>query len=119
MLEHINKEKIENLLKVLHQRLTCNGFVVIRTPNMTNVMSGGSFRDDFTHQTGFTEQSIEQVARLASFAHIETLNQFKMQNFKGKLKAIINWILHKVPLWLRGGAKNKVFYKNLYAVLRK
>jgi hypothetical protein len=86
---------------------------------MTNVMSQGSFRDDFTHQTGFTEQSIEQVAKLAGFSAIEMLNQFKMQNFKGKLKAIINWLLHKVLLWLRGGTKCTVFYRNLYVVLRK
>lgn len=119
VLEHIYKDDIVQSLKILHRSLSDGGFVVLRTPNMTNFMSQGSFCDDFTHRIGFTEQSIEQVAKLAGFSGIEMLNQFKMQNFKGRLKAIINWLLHKGLLWLRGGTKCMVFYRNLYVVLHK
>ena len=119
VLEHISKEQIIDSLKVLHASLSDNGFMVIRTPNMTNLMSQGNFCDDFTHRSGFTEQSIEQVARQAGFSHIEMLNQFRMQNLKGKLKSIVNAIVHKSLLWLRGGTKCKVFYRNLYVVLCK
>jgi len=117
--EHISKKQMIDSLRVLHKSLSDNGFMVIRTPNMSNLMSQGHFCDDFTHRTGFTEQSIEQVARQAGFSRIEMLNQFRMQNLKGKLKSIISAMLHKFLLWLRGGTKCKVFYRNLYAVLYK
>lgn len=119
VLEHIPKENVTKSLQVLHKSLSDDGFVVVRTPNMTNIMAQGHFCDDFTHRAGFTEQSIAQVAQLAGFSNVEMLNQFKFQNFKGRIKAIINWFLHKALLWLRGGTKCRVFYRNLYVVLRK
>jgi 2-polyprenyl-3-methyl-5-hydroxy-6-metoxy-1,4-benzoquinol methylase len=119
LLEHIDKNKTIELLSITNQRLSKDGFVVIRTPNMTNFLSAGHFHDDFTHLSGFTEQSIRQVASLAGFSKTEFLNQFKMQNFKGKIKAILNAAIHKFILWLRGGTKCKVFYRNLYAILYK
>ncbi len=119
VLEHIPKENVMKSLRVLHNSLSDDGFVVVRTPNMTNIMAQGHFCDDFTHRSAFTEQSIAQVAQLAGFSNVEMLCQFKFQNFKGRIKAIINWFLHKTLLWLRGGTKCRVFYRNLYVVLRK
>lgn len=119
LLEHIAKDKVVEFLGVVNQGLSKEGFVVIRTPNMTNFMSTGNFHDDFTHLCGFTEQSIAQVASLAGFQSVEMLNQFGMQNIKGKLKAVVNFVMHKFLLWLRGGTKCRVFYRNLYVVLRK
>jgi len=119
VLEHIPKENVMKSLRVLHKSLSDDGFMVARTPNMTNIMAQGHFCDDFTHNTAFTEQSIAQVAKLAGFSNVEMLNQFKFQNFKGRIKAVINWFLHKTLLWLRGGTECRVFYRNLYVVLRK
>lgn len=119
ILEHIEPAQVVDVLKVLNHSLSDGGFVVVRTPNMTNILAQGHFHDDFTHRTSLTEQSLEQVAREADFFRVEFLNQFRMQNLKGKLKAIINFVIHKFLLWLRGGTKPRIFYRNLYVVLYK
>jgi 2-polyprenyl-3-methyl-5-hydroxy-6-metoxy-1,4-benzoquinol methylase len=119
VIEHIPSDRIVDSLKILSSHLSKDGFVVIRTPNMTNVLGQAHLNTDFTHCTGFTEHSLEQVAQIAGFSTVEMLDQFKIQSFKGKIKAILNWCVHKWLLWLRGGAKSKVFYRNIYAVLRK
>ncbi len=119
VLEHIPREQTVEFLAKLHEHLAAKGFVVIRTPNMTNILSQGHLHTDFTHCTGFTEHNLKQVAELVGFPGVEMMNQFRMQTFKGKIKAVMNWCLHKYLLWLRGGARSTVFYRNLYAVLRK
>jgi 2-polyprenyl-3-methyl-5-hydroxy-6-metoxy-1,4-benzoquinol methylase len=119
ILEHISSNDTENFLKIANQRLLKDGIVIIRTPNLTNIFSSGHFYSDFTHKTAFTEHSIRQIAESAGFSKVEFMNQFSNQNFKGKIKAVINWLLHKSALWLRGGKKSKVFYRNLYVILHK
>ena len=119
VIEHIPSDKVINSLKILSSHLAENGFVIIRTPNMTNILGQAHLNTDFTHCTGFTEHSLEQVAHISGFSAVEMLDQFKIQSFKGKIKAALNWCVHKWLLWLRGGAKSKVFYRNIYAVLRK
>lgn len=119
VLEHIPHEEVIDFLATVRQSLTEHGFAVVRTPNMTNIMAQGHLNDDFTHVTGLTEQSLEQIASISGFSVVEHLNQFRVQNFKGKVKAVLNWSIHKFLLWLRGGTKPKVYYRNLYAILQK
>lgn len=119
VLEHIAKDETIDFLKLANRRLLANGAIIIRTPNLTNIFSSGHFYSDFTHQTAFTEHSIRQVAQSAGFSRVEFIEQFPVQSFKGKIKAAANWMLHKTAMWLRGGGKSKVFYRNLYVVFYK
>jgi 2-polyprenyl-3-methyl-5-hydroxy-6-metoxy-1,4-benzoquinol methylase len=119
VLEHIPKNETIDFLKIANQRLLGGGVVVIRAPNLTNIFSSGHFYSDFTHQTAFTEHSIRQAAESAGFSKVEFIEQFSVQSFTGKVKAIVNWLLHKSALWLRGGKKSRIFYRNLYVVFYK
>ena len=119
IVEHIDRDRLVDFATALAGAIKPGGCAVVRTPNMSNIMAAGHLADDFTHCTGLTEQSLTQLAQAAGFAGVTMLNQFAMQNFKGKLKAVCNYLIHK-PLWsLRGGTKPRVFYRNLYAVLAK
>jgi len=115
IIEHIERDQLVDFMAAVYQALRPEGFVIVRTPNMNNIMASGHLADDLTHCTGLTEQSLNQLARLAGFERVVMLNQFRMQNFKGKIKALHGWLLHKWLWYIRGGAKPKVFYRNLYA----
>lgn len=119
VLEHIDRPNLVPFMTQLHDSLNDQGFVVIRTPNMNNILSAAHLADDITHCTGLTEQSIAQLAQIAGFSKTEMINQFKIQNLKGKLKSILAYPIHKFLFWLRGGSKPKVFYRNLYVKLTK
>jgi 2-polyprenyl-3-methyl-5-hydroxy-6-metoxy-1,4-benzoquinol methylase len=119
IVEHIERDRLVDFMTTINHALKPEGFVLVRTPNMSHIMAAGHLADDLTHCTGLTEQSLTQLAHVAGFSKIIMLNQFRMQNFKGKIKAVLNWFIHKWLLYLRGGTKPKVFYRNLYAKIVK
>lgn len=117
VLEHVERDHVFDFLQRVRESLNPGGFAVVVTPNMNNITAAGNLADDITHCLGLNEQSLEQLARMTGFARVTMLNQFRMQNSSGKIKAVLSWILHKYLCWLRGGSKVKVFYRNLYAKL--
>ena len=119
VIEHIPREKIVGFMRALAQALTPGGFALVRTPNMNHLMAAGHLADDLTHCTGLTEQSLRQLAELAGFGRVLQLDQFAMQNFKGKLKVLLGGPMHHFLWWLRGGTRPRVIYRNLYAQLIK
>lgn len=117
VLEHIERDRVFDFMKQVRASIKPGGFAVVTTPNMSNVMAAGTLAYDITHSIGLTEHSLEQLARIVGFRDVTMLNQFRMQKFKGKIRAVLNWIIHKWLCWLRGGTKPRVFYRNLYAKL--
>ena len=119
VLEHIERDLLVEFITAVCQALKPGGFAVVRTPNMSHIMAAGHLADDLTHCTGLTEQSLDQLVHAAGFRNVSMLNQFRMQNFKGRFKAFYSWLLHKWLWWIRGGTKPRVIYRNLYAKLIK
>jgi len=60
VIEHIPKVKILELLKLILNTLKPGGKVFIKTGNMWNPFNLGIRYIDFTHETGFTEDSLYQ-----------------------------------------------------------
>ncbi len=117
LIEHIERDKLVDFMSAVQRALKPGGFAVVRCPNMNCILAAGHLADDLTHRTGLTEQSLGQLAALAGFSRMELLNQWRMQTFKGKIKAVLSAYNHYYLWWLRGGTKPKVFYRNLYARL--
>lgn len=68
IVEHIPKDKIAPLLGLIKKSLSNNGRLIIKTINCANPITGPSSRYlDFTHTTGFTEESLSQVLNMAGF----------------------------------------------------
>jgi 2-polyprenyl-3-methyl-5-hydroxy-6-metoxy-1,4-benzoquinol methylase len=61
LIEHIKKENILPLIGYVYNALAENGTVIIRTPNMGSLVGLHTRYIDFTHEIGFTEESIKQV----------------------------------------------------------
>lgn len=71
VLEHIPKDKILALLRLVFISLQKNGTIVVIVPNMSNPLSINSRYRDFTHECGFTEKSLYQVLWTSGFRDIK------------------------------------------------
>ena len=63
LLEHIPKGRIIPLLEAIRSSLRPGGMVLIDVPNMDWLLAAHERYMDFTHETGFTKESLGQVMR--------------------------------------------------------
>jgi len=70
IIEHLPKNDSLEFCKLINSALSRNGCVVIKTVNMSNPVSPRSRYMDITHETGFTEESISQLLRVAGFKNV-------------------------------------------------
>jgi predicted SAM-dependent methyltransferase len=63
VLEHVSKEKILPFLTTIRNALKTNGMILIDVPNMDWLMAQHERYMDFTHEVGFTRESLAQVMR--------------------------------------------------------
>ena len=111
VVEHMRVEKAIELLSVCHKALTVNGAVVIRVPNMANILAAYSRYMDVTHLVGYTEWSLFQLLDNAGFKEhrvIKPLNKWKklrtlVRPWRGLgLREFFNTVIHEVLFTLRG-----------------
>jgi 2-polyprenyl-3-methyl-5-hydroxy-6-metoxy-1,4-benzoquinol methylase len=71
--EHIPKSKTLNLLTSIYDSLESDGLLLVKTPNMSNPF-GLRFRYiDYTHEQGFTEESLGHILRASGFKKIHIM----------------------------------------------
>ncbi len=117
VIEHIKKEKIISLLKLIKRKLNKNGALIIKTLNMSNPISLNTLYCDFTHEWGYTEKSIKQVCENANFTKIKVKELIIYPNIK-ILDSFFPFIYKFIHLFY-GKSGNKIFSKNLLCVAKK
>lgn len=71
VLEHVPKDEVMPLLKVIRRALRANGKLVAEVPNIAHPVTGAYNRyHDFTHTIGFTDQSLGFVLRNSGFQDV-------------------------------------------------
>ena len=75
IIEHIEKEEVIDTLSLVLASLKENGVVVIRTVNLKNRWGMAVRYMDFTHTTGFTQESIKQVMLTAGFKNVSLVSE--------------------------------------------
>lgn len=63
LLEHVRKDDTLSLLEKINGALTNNGRVIVDVPNMDWLFASHERYMDFTHEVGFTKDSLAQVMR--------------------------------------------------------
>ncbi|MDB5082600.1 MAG: Methyltransferase type 11 [Chloroflexi bacterium] len=88
--EHLKKEEILALLKLVHKALKPGGRLLAVTPNGLSPFAGATRYHDFSHETGFTPASWRQLARLNGFqeAIFEEMGPIP-HSLKGKLRTTL------------------------------
>lgn len=71
VLEHVPAGAVGELARAMRDALRPGGRVVIELPNMANAFTAGYLRyADFTHEAGYTEQSLRQLLESAGFEQV-------------------------------------------------
>jgi 2-polyprenyl-3-methyl-5-hydroxy-6-metoxy-1,4-benzoquinol methylase len=76
LIEHLPKNNIIEFCTLLYRVLNTGGKIILRTPNMGSLFGLRSRYIDFTHEVGFTEESINQVLREGGFSKISINNSY-------------------------------------------
>jgi 2-polyprenyl-3-methyl-5-hydroxy-6-metoxy-1,4-benzoquinol methylase len=63
VLEHVRKDEVVPFLMKIRNALKDNGLIIIDVPNMDWLMAQHERYMDFTHEVGFTRESLAQVMR--------------------------------------------------------
>lgn len=76
VLEHVPKPAVGELVAALRGALKPGGRLVVELPNMACLFTGGYLRHaDFTHEAGYTEQSLRQLLEAGGFAQVECFEE--------------------------------------------
>lgn len=79
LIEHIKKDEILQLLRLIRNSLKENGMFIAKTGNMKNPFNLGLRYIDFTHEIGYDENSLFQILKITNFSEI---NIYQMQTKK-------------------------------------
>lgn len=71
VIEHISKEKVISMLKLIYDHLDKKSVLIIRTPNAESPLFCGRMRyNDITHEIAYNQNSIKMILREAGFIDI-------------------------------------------------
>lgn len=97
VLEHISKEKIFPFLKLIHTGLKENGKIIVTVPNMESPFNLRLRYLDFTHEMGFTVNSLLHVLYYSNYNDLKvrdmeliTLDESKTEKYLKCVESIKN-----------------------------
>lgn len=114
-LEHFEKHEIIEIMQLSYSLLAANGKLVIKVGNMANLTANHLAYQDFTHKTGFTEESLKYLYSLAGFGECNILEQ-QPKRFISKIKKALERKLHEVFYWLSRASVPKVTTRKIVMV---
>ena len=86
VLEHISRDKLHDFLTLIYKNLKKGGKIVVTVPNMEFPLNLRMRYIDFTHQSGFTVNSLLHVLYYANFNNLRLKEQFVLPEGKVKRK---------------------------------
>lgn len=96
IIEHLKKDEILKLLDIIHQSLVPGGRVLISTPNACSLLGAGLIDIDFTHEQGFTPESLRQVLIVCKFEDVSVYGEKPItHDLKSTLRAGLWWCMKK------------------------
>ena len=76
VLEHLDKDAALATLEAVASRLLPQGRLILRVPNLSNPLNVRTRYVDFTHEIGFSQESLAQVLRLTGFDILSIHGEF-------------------------------------------
>ncbi len=64
ILEHIEKDKLDEFLNIIHKSLKSGDRIILQVPSMDWIMAQHERDMDLTHEVGFTRESLGELLRL-------------------------------------------------------
>jgi tRNA G46 methylase TrmB len=126
VIEHIKKDRVVGLLKNIHEVLTENGVLLLKTDNLACITGAFNRYFDFTHEMGFVEPSLKQVLKLAGFQEITFIEErcSPPYSFRTRTWLVLVALYRKIlrlayELERRGNLMPTTWGKDLTAIARK
>lgn len=124
VIEHFTKDEIMVLGREVYRVLTKGGKWIIHVPNGEGFFGARAFFGDFTHQTGFTRNSITQLLKAVGFAQVACYeDRIVVHGFKSALRfviwEIVRFVLRVVLAAETGNFRDYILTQNLLAVAVK
>ncbi len=96
-IEHLRKDEVIGFLTLLYNSISQGGQVLISTVNARSIFGAGLVFSDFTHEQGFTIQSLSQVLRLCNFSDVKIYGEKPIAyDYKSAVRASMWWCLKKM-----------------------
>lgn len=124
VLEHVRKEETIGFLKALMASLKDGGILIIQTPNL-QAPDGQLHRyNDFTHEVGYIEHSLQQVLMAAGFKDIKFggFEEFVIGIWKEKILKVLRklyWFYIKKTRLINGNMNPDILNPVFFAVAKK
>jgi len=117
VLEHIRKTEVLNFVQKIYEHLHVGGILILDVPNMDWIWGGHERYMDFTHEGGFTKESLEEIM-LIFFDKVEFIYEdMNVYDLKGKIAREILWFLFSnIGV---GTSKDSIFSQSIVGVARK
>ncbi|CAG0933549.1 hypothetical protein RHDC3_02613 [Rhodocyclaceae bacterium] len=121
VLEHVPKAGTIPFLTALRGALAPGGTLIVQVPNMQAPDSQLHRYNDFTHEAGFTENSLRQVLLTAGFSAV-SLHGFEdsvAQTLREKVRLMLRplyWRLVRLTRKLNGNLSPAILHPVFYAV---
>lgn len=119
VLEHICKNDVMPLLNKLKQHLTPTGIVIVDVPNMDWLFAPHERYMDFSHEIGFTPESLYQVmSNVFSDVKISAVDSVYPSSLKDSIKQkFARFILSKLLYWADPqGASASIWARSIIGV---
>ncbi len=123
ILEHFTKDEILDILELVYKSLKNNGIIIIQVPNAENPFSGRLRYGDFTHEIGFTANSVRQALLIFSFENIAVYGTPPVIH---GIKSFIRFILWKIIEFclrfyviIETGSGKMIFTQNIIVIAKK
>jgi 2-polyprenyl-3-methyl-5-hydroxy-6-metoxy-1,4-benzoquinol methylase len=123
VIEHFKKDEALEILDGLHKALKKGGMLIIQTPNAAGIFGSRYRYHDFTHESGFTENSLRQVLLMNNFSDLKFYETGPVIH---GLKSFIRFVLWKfikiglrVYLLIETGSGKEIFTQNIIVSAKK
>jgi 2-polyprenyl-3-methyl-5-hydroxy-6-metoxy-1,4-benzoquinol methylase len=114
-IEHLSKDEIIEFLESIFEALRPGGRVLVSTGNVASLFGASHICADFTHETGFTPRSLQQVLMTMGFEEVtvEGVRQIPL-HLKARIRLVLWELVKKMLRFLlvleRGGLGKKDQY---------
>jgi glycosyltransferase involved in cell wall biosynthesis/2-polyprenyl-3-methyl-5-hydroxy-6-metoxy-1,4-benzoquinol methylase len=119
VLEHFTFDEGHRILREARRALRSGGRILLRTPNMANLLGAYSRWIDLTHKSAYTEWSLNEMLEVAGFTDVQIHEPSRFGTPKRALMNLVNRKLHRFVYWLHDRKMPNTFSKNLMATAKR
>jgi 2-polyprenyl-3-methyl-5-hydroxy-6-metoxy-1,4-benzoquinol methylase len=122
VLEHVPKDQVLPMLQKVKDALRLDGLVIVDVPNMDWLFASHERYMDFTHEVGFTKESLRQIMKslFLSVYVTEVDNIFDSSILTALKRKTGRFILKKLLTWADPeGGGNSIWARSIIAIGKK